>query len=381
MSPFPPGHRCLFVTALLCLLPSPAFAQLERLPQDAIPKIHLGPKVAHDQKPIRVKVLAIHFNPYIDGKLHSPDDPAAGPKSIMELGGWNDPLPLAAGYMQDVCDASGGFIQYEIVEWITAREFQKKRDGFVYSPEEYYACMKGKSEWHKTDGVDYAASIERFGVVPRVESGEIDEVWWFGAPYYGYWESAMAGDGAFYINGGPIDGVPCERPFVVMGFNYERGVAEMTHDLAHRTESTMTRVYGGWKSDELTTPWARFAANAHQSNGEAAAGSCHYPPNGVKDYDYANPREVMSSGDDWLNYPNRTGEKKPVTCESWREPFKNRDGQPDYHRNYMRWWFTRLPKAAGAGEDGRQNNWWKYVFDYWSYDERGMKRGGGSRGE
>ena len=83
----------------------------------------------------------------------------------------------------------------------------------------------------------------------------------------------MAGKGAFYINGGPIgyDKIRSKRPFVIMGFNYERGVAEMLHDLCHRTESTMSRIYGGWKADELTSTWARFAANAHQSDGVAAA--------------------------------------------------------------------------------------------------------------
>ena len=46
----------------------------------------------------------------------------------------------------------------------------------------------------------------------------------------------MAGKGAFYINGGPIgyDKIPSQRPFVIMGFNYERGVAEMLHDLPRR---------------------------------------------------------------------------------------------------------------------------------------------------
>ncbi len=46
----------------------------------------------------------------------------------------------------------------------------------------------------------------------------------------------MAGKGALYINGGPIgyDKIPSQRPFVIMGFNYERGVAEMLHDLPRR---------------------------------------------------------------------------------------------------------------------------------------------------
>ena len=355
--------------------PTPA-GDIERRPKNKVPKVKPPATIAHGQKPMRIKVLAIHFNPFIAPEIHSPDDPKAKPKTIREIGGWNDPIPLAAGYAQDVCDASGGFIQYEIVEWIIAREFQKKNDGFTYTPEQYYRCLTKKAEWHQPDGVDYAASIERFKIVPRIESGEIDEVWWFGAPYYGYLESTMAGKDAFYINGGPIEyeKVKCERPFVIMGFNYERGVAEMLHDLCHRTESTMSRIYGGWKADELTSTWAEFAANAHQSSGVAAAGTCHYPPNGVKDYDYANERAVLSTADDWLNFPNLTGQKKPVSRENWREPHRDRDGNPAYHRNYMKWWFTRLPKAPGVYEDGRRNNWWKYLFDFHRYDERGNPR-------
>jgi len=134
------------------------------------------------------------------------------------------------------------------------------------------------------------------------------------------------------------------------------GVAEMLHDLCHRTESTMARVYGGWKSEELTTNWARFAANFAQSHGVAACGTCHWPPNAERDYDYANPRFVDSSAEDWLRYPHLTGKTSKVNRETW--------GGPDYHRNYMRWWFSHLPKAAGVNADGRLNNWWEYVFNF-----------------
>jgi hypothetical protein len=341
---------------------------MEFLDRAKLPKVKPPEKTAHAQKPLHVKVLVLEFNPVIAPAVHAPTDPDAKPQSIRALGKWNDPVKLAAGYMQDLCDASGGYVQYEIVEWLCVREFQKKVDGFIYTPRQYVDCLRGEAKWHQPDGVDYPAAIARYKIVPRIESGEIDEVWWFGAPYFGYWESSMAGKGAFYINGGVYgeDQVPCRRPFVIMGFNYERGVAEMLHDLCHRTEATMERVYGGWDVKKLTTNWARFAANAHQSDGVAAVGTCHYPPNGQKDYDYVNPRAVQSSADDWLTYPELTGKKGQVTCETW--------GGPDYHRNYMRWWFRHLPKAPGVNADGRQNNWWKYVFDFESYDERGRPK-------
>ena len=102
--------------------------------------------------------------------------------------------------------------------------------------------------------------------------------------------------------------VPCKRAFVIMGFNYERGVDCMLHDLCHRTEATMSRIYNGWKAEELTTSWARFAANLKQS-GTAAIASCHYPPNAEADYDYANKRQVESTADDWLSYPAAIGKE------------------------------------------------------------------------
>jgi len=349
-------------------------SDIERLDASRVPKVRPPARIAHGQTPLRVRVLVLEFNPWIPGRLHSPNDPGAGPRGLREVAGWNDPVPLAAGYMQDLCDASGGVVQYEIAEWLVVRRFQKKVDGFVYTPETYMECLRGGTLrndcWHQPDGVDYPHMVQEFDLVRRVESGEIDEVWMMGLPYFGYWESCMIGKDAFYVNGGVYDQVPCQRRFVVMGFNVERGVAEMIHDLSHRTEATLSRVYGGWEVDKLTTNWARFAANQKQS-GTAAVGTCHYPPNAESDYDYANRRMVESTADDWLHYPELTGRKRALNCEEWREPYKNSDGNPDYHRNYMCWWFAHLPKAPGVNADGRLNNWWEYVFNFNAYDEQG----------
>jgi uncharacterized protein YndB with AHSA1/START domain len=41
----------------------------------------------------------------------------------------------------------------------------------------------------------------------------------------------------------------------------------------------------------------------------------------------------------------------------------------------MRWWFRRLPRAAGINADGRLNNWWRYVFRFDDYTDRGQWRG------
>lgn len=315
--------------------------------------------------PIRVRVLVVELNPMIPGASRTVPDPAAPPLPLNEAAGWRNPLELAAGFLEDVTVASSGAVQYEIVRWEIVREFPVKKDGFVFTPESYMASRRDPKAhpWHQPDGVDYARLVERLDLVRRVESGEFDEVWTFGAPYFGFWESTMIGRGAFDVNGEPHPEIASRRPFVIMGFSYERGVAEMLEDLCHRTEATLTHFYGGWEADKLTTTWARFAANEKQS-GTAAVGTCHYPPNGERDYDWANPRFVTSTADDWLHFPNPTGRSRRFNCEEWSGPYRKTNGHPDYHRNYLRWWFTHLPKAPGKGSDGRLNNWWQYVFGF-----------------
>ena len=349
-----------FRTALTGLLVSVAAAAC------AAPKAETAagppPTPLKGVKTITVKVLALNFDPII---------PQEGGKRLTEVAGWTKPRKLADGYIADVLKASHGIVQYKIVDWKDIDTFHTKIDGFTYTPEQYMEARKTGEGWHQPDTADYPKTFRDHNVIPRVNNGEIDEVWFFGGPYFGYNESAMAGPGAFYINGAVYDKVPTNRAFAIMGFNYERGNAEITHDLCHRTESTMARIYGGWKVEELTNNWARFAANAEQSGGVAAVGTCHYPPNGQSGYDYANPRAVRSDADDWLNYPNLTGAKTLVSRDNWAEPFDNANGQPDYHRNYMLWWFTRLPHAPGTNADGRLNNWWEYVFRFNAYDASG----------
>ena len=320
----------------------------------AVAGAYVGGAAQAAELPIEIRVMALNFDPKI---------PAEGGRPLHVVCGWNDPRRLAQGYIDDLRKVTGGLIRYRIVDWREVDAFHTKIDGFTYTAEQYMECRRTNRGWHAPDTADYARTFSDFGILPRVDRGEIDEVWFFGAPYFGYNESAMAGPGAFYINGEVYDQVPSRRAFAVMGFNYERGVAEMLHDLCHRTESTMSRIYGGWEVDKLTTAWARFAANHAQSNGVAAVGTCHWPPNAEKDYDYANPRTVRSSADDWLTYPKGTGHSSDVNRETW--------GGPDYHRGYMRWWFRHVPRATGTAPDGRLSNWWQYIFRFNDYDASG----------
>ena len=172
----------------------------------------------------------------------------------------------------------------------------------------------------------------------------------------------MVGQGAYWCNAPPVEGVACARRFVVMGFNYERGVGEMLENFGHRTESILTRVYGSWREwggwaparGERGHAWDRFTAYEAVVPGEAGCGTVHFAPNSARDYDWGNPTPVWSTCDDWLHYPALTGRRRRVDCREW--------GGGDI-RAHHRWWLAHLPRAAGRDASGRLHNWWTYAVD------------------
>jgi len=304
-----------------------------------------------------VRVLVLHYDPLV---------PSMGGVPLHEALGFDDPARLTLGYIQDLEAATSGRVQHTIVEWRDLDEFPVKIDGFRYTVSEYIANWQSGSGWHSPDTMDYVAELEAKGVPAMINADEIDEVWFFGAPYFGYWEAAMAGPGAFFINGGVYPQIQTSRPFAIMGFNYERGVAEMLHSLGHRAENHLARVFGGWNLVDPVTDWDHFSANVGQSNGTPGVGNIHYPANGHHDYEYGNPTPVLSTALDWALYPDLTGATTMISAASWT-------GSENLHRGYMKFWFELLPHAPGLHPvHGRANDWYAYIYDWLRYDGDGQ---------
>lgn len=299
---------------------------------------------------ISPKVLVINYDPIIESE---------GNKRLHEVLGWNDPRKLTREYIKDIRECSWGYVRYRVVEWIDVDEYPLKKDGFRYDDETYLRCWRNRGGWHEPDAVDYEEIIRKFNLAERVEKGEIDEVWLWAFPYAGMWESTMAGRGAYWCNSPPVPNIECSKIFVIMGFNYERGVGEMLEAFGHRVESIMTKVYRSWEAKE-THAWNRFTLYDKVAPGKAGCGNVHFAPNSERDYDWGNKRYVWSTCDDWLDYPNLKGRKRLVNCEEW--------GNGDI-RLHHKWWLKHLPHREGRGKDGKLNNWWKYVVDFNRYPE------------
>lgn len=311
---------------------------------------------APDNQAMRVKVLAVSYDPLV---------PSEGYRPLSEVMGWYNPRLALQNMERDYERATGGFIDFEIVEWREVDGIPEKVDGFQYEVEDYVQAWRAGGPFHSPDGANYPKMMADAGVAEKVRQGEIDQVWLIGAPYFGFWETAMAGPGAFFINGQPYPEINSGRPFMIVGMNYERGESgNNVHGLGHAMESIMATYYGGWQANVLDHNWARFAANAFQSNGVAAVGSVHYPFNGVADYDYGNNRFVLTSADDWLDYPHLTGRQLPMNSGAWTRT----------EALYEPWWWAHIPRAPGINADGRQNNWLKYFADLHNYNQDGSAK-------
>jgi hypothetical protein len=304
--------------------------------------IHPPSSELEPASPLLRKVLSITHDPII---------PREGNVRLSQLLGWNDPAMLARQFISDVFDCSFGVARFEIVEAIEVHAFPVKADGFQYSPNSFLDAWRSRSGFHQPDRVDYHAILEEYDVIAKVNRREIDEVWLFAFPYAGYYESIMAGLGAFWCNAPPLsDTDDCSRRFVIMGFNYERGVGEMLEDLGHRTESVLAHVFRDQGRHHL---WEQFVRYDLTSPGRAEVGNIHFAPNSDRDYDWGNPRLVPSKCDQWYRYPDLRNEFRLVNCEEW--------GGGDIRSHHL-WWFKHLPHFEGT-LDGISNNWWNYSID------------------
>ncbi len=294
-------------------------------------------------EPVSPKVLMIVIDPKV---------PSEGNKSLREIFKWHDPDKNARGYIEDLRKVSGGYLNYEIVERIDSDQFPPKADGFTYTPDQYVRVMRGQENAHQPDWLDYHKRIETFDLQNRFLNGDFDEVWVFSFPYAGEYESIMGGPGGFWCNAPAIKNTDrFKRRFVMMGFNFERGVDVMLENFGHRAESIMTELYK--RRGKNQDMWKLFTQYEQQNPGDAQCGWMHYAPNSVKDYDWGNKTEVTSYCDDWYTYPELPRQGKTMTTKDW--------GGGDMRAHHL-WWFEHIPKTTGE-TDGISNNWWEYIVD------------------
>jgi hypothetical protein len=274
--------------------------------------------------------------------------------------GWNDHATITQQTVDFFKQATNNKMNYVVTDTtVVTSGWPELVDGFTYTEQEYLAVMSGQQSPHQPTGVSYNKIVNspEFDICGKANRGEIDEVWIYNGPWFGFYESTLVGPGAYYFNSPPVGGTHnCNRLIPIMGPSPERSVDEAVHNFTHRTESTMSKVYGGWQQNNTSHNWNKFALVKAQSPNYSysGCGSSHYPPNATSDYNYANPSSVLSNCEDFLNYPTLSDPlqvAQPVTCSTWGCS----------QLGYFRYWFGHVPSFAGCAPDNATNDWWKYL--------------------
>jgi len=301
------------------------------------PEIPPGPS---GEPLVAPKVELIVFDPCL---------PEQSNRRLSAVLGWTDANVLAADYIADLQAASHGYLNYQIVRRMDVNSFPVKKDSFVYTPESYWQSWQSRSGFHQPDAVDYERILSDYDLLAHIDNGDIDEVWLFGMPYAGFYESIMIGPGAIFCNAPPLVTNKVGRRFIVMGFNYQRGVGEMLESFGHRAESILNYTFRSVAPS--ANLWERFTRYEKRDPGQAECGNVHFAPNSQSDYDWGNPAPVLSRCRNWLSFPDLSAAPDWVDCSEW--------GSGDIRLHHL-WWLKHLPHIAGAA-DSIAYNWWQYI--------------------
>lgn len=230
---------------------------------------------------------------------------------------------------------------------------------------------------HREPMTDYSRILERVGVRDWVEGKGVKEVWIWA--YHGgkvdLWESNMSGPFGDASNSDrDTNDLPVlSRTYTVYHYNYQRGTSEAVENHMHQIEAVLNHIDGR----DATPPeewqdllfWGKFVGSDRSMKiVRPGCGWAHYPPNGERDYDWANPRFVETDMDDWR--PDSTGKKTRMNCDRWGG-------------NSLRWfvyWMQHLPGPDnGLAFEGQSlNDWWVFIGDYDQARRQGLRLAGGA---
>lgn len=288
---------------------------------------------------IRVKTqfnaLVLHYNPYVI-------DRDGIDKSVTEALGLRPIEPLMDDYVDVLKKASGGQVNWKVSETFHLNEFPPENDSAVtYTPENFIGYRD--ANYDMLGKTDYISIIndERFGIKDKVESGELDAIWVFAFPGAGFYETSMAGEGAYYINGAAVTGVDISKKFVIYGFgnSSHQHVGFMLENTGHMVENILFRRGENWPKKWSIPVWNSFDLNSSerylttlelsdwqlfhltdsvnydapdQNTGlqhlsapvQSHVGTIHYPPNAVFNYGWPSVLEEFGSDRRWIAFDN-----------------------------------------------------------------------------
>jgi chitodextrinase len=271
---------------------------------------------------------------------------------------------LVAQYIQWLKQASGGQTVWSVAYRFDLNEFPSpaRSTQTPFTADNYASLRSQGYDYWNMGGPDYKGILRdaRFGITDKVNAGQVDAVWVFSPAGSGFWETAMAGPSAYWVNGGPIYDTLLERNVVFYGFGKEghQGVGYMCENTCHMLENIMgNHIASDWPrtsscqtfvtlnldnparavAPRLVNDWTHFMLvdatawdAALVAPGQAQAGFSHFPPTAIYNYDWAtvsfdfsNATAFHTYGGTWSLANNEYHVLAPDPPSPWTQSYAN----------------------------------------------------------
>lgn len=156
------------------------------------------------------------------------------------------------------------------------------------------------------------------------------------------------------INDMPI----CQNTYTLYNYNYERALGELLENHGHQLE-----ILFDWLQWWVISRYKEVYFLGQDPPVVARCGWIHSPPNTTAEYDWNNPKEVLSSCEDWKpDDPDRGGTSKLVSCHTWQGASCDGDGGVAFKV----WWMQNMPgynNGIVCRNGGTVKNWWEFYGD------------------
>jgi len=299
---------------------------------------------------LRLKIAAIAYNPIMTNRPGAP--------RLNVAAGWADPLAMARDHTNWWDRASDGMVRCELVIGTNLNIWPVTADGFRYTDTSYWAIYtNGWQGAHSPDTIDYRAlfKTDMPWLLTMIDTGAVDQVWIYGFPCMGCFETRLFGPGAYECNSDGTEELGNRRLFMASFPSMERPDTPM-ENFGHGCEG----ILGSWFWNHLVdypgsldTPYARmndfalFTRAVTNSPGMIHCGNIHFAPNSTSDYDWGNSTRVSGNADAWYSYPLLTNAPRMMNSSDW--------GNGVNHLHKL-WWFGHMPQKVGLHR-GHMMNW------------------------
>ena len=240
---------------------------------------------------------------------------------------------------------------------------------YVYEKKEFLEPIPISSQFKPF--ADHMKILSDLNICDYVDNKGVKQVWVYmyhntnvnRYPLIAPIESNMAGPYGDISNSYRQPDLPvCNKTYVVIDYNYGRGISEALENHCHQFEAVFNYV-------DKTLFWDNFVGGVNSNNTiiNPGCGWTHTPPNGIGHYSWNLKREVLSDCEDWN--PDRTGEKKLISCVTWAgEGCGNDPGT-----TFKVWWMQNIPgKNNNLYSDNKKlRDWWEFIGDF----DKAMSKG------